>query len=360
MWRALMSAATQPDPIFIQEKPWENNENTVWLGSTLSILRNVEKFKFPAKLEGTRQKQLISLSSKELLSSQQLTNPRLIRAEDITPLQKQYLSEHFMTTQSFQQTHAGEAFVVDDSGEFLAALNIHDHLYLQLTDCKGELENSWNRLVKIETFLGKTMSYAFSPKYGFLTSDFTQSGTGFLISAFLQLPTLIHTGKLGDTLIKYKDESIMLTGMQGNPNELIGDLLVVRNNYTLGVTEENIISSLRSFTTKMVLEENSVRKKISEEESPKIKDKVSRAFAILIHSYQIEVIEALNAISLLKLGIDLGWITGTTIVEVNKLFLHCRQAHLMLKCPETIKPEELPHKRAEYIHKFLKEVHLTI
>ena len=96
-------------------------------------------------------------------------------------------------------------------------------------------------------------------------------------------------------------------------------------------------------------------------ENGDLMDKVSRAFAILIHSYRMETKEALNEISLVKLGIDLGWVEGVTAAELNHLFFHCRRAHLLvaLKEPE-MSLEQVPHKRAEFIHKTLKNAKLKI
>lgn len=342
-------------------KPWNMNDNKVLLASTLSLSRNVEKFKFPAKLDAGRQKQIMGIMSKELLVSPLLDKPTIIHAEDTTPLQKEYLVEHFLSIHSFQQARQGEAFILDNSGEFLATLNMHDHIHFHLLDCKGELESSWNRLVQIEVGLGKALNYAFSPKYGFLTSDFNLCGTALNVSLFLQVPALIHSGTIDEILERLVDDSLFITGIQGNPTEIIGDLIVLQNNYTLGVTEENIISNLRTCATKLQVEEHSAKSKILHEDSAEIKDNVSRAFGILIHSYQIEAIEALNAISLLKLGLELGWAKGISITDINQLFFNCRRAHLLHQFSgAAIKQEEILHKRAEFIHQVLKNVTLTI
>jgi len=90
------------------------------------------------------------------------------------------------------------------------------------------------------------------------------------------------------------------------------------------------------------------------------KDKVSRAYAILLHSYQIDAIEALNAISLLKLGLDLDWLANTTHAKVNTLLFACRRGHLLSHYKEMINPEEIPHKRSEFIHKTLHGIELKI
>ena len=275
-------------------------------------------------------------------------------------MDKEFLVEHFLTTQSFQQSGAGEGFILDESGEFLGLVNIGDHLVLQWIDTHEELETVWNRLVKIETQLYKTINLAFSPKFGFLTSDPTQCGTGLVVKLFLHLPALMASDRLEETLKKIKEDGTELTGLQGNPNEFIGDICVFQNAYTLGVTEENILTSLRSLTTKILMEEKSTRKDLKNDNASSMKDKVSRAYAILLHSYQIEVIEALNAISLVKLGVDLEWISGINMEALNRLFLNTRRAHLLSQYGSKINHEQIPHKRAEFIHQALKGANLLI
>lgn len=273
---------------------------------------------------------------------------------------KEFLVEHFLPSQSFQHTHQGEAFVVDESGQFLAALNLRDHLFLEVIDSHEDLESALNRLVKLEVAVGKSLKYAFSPRFGFLTADPGECGTGLLVSVYLHLPSIIHTGAFDALLDKYQDTSVGVTGLQGNPNQILGDIVVLHNNYTLGVTEENIISTMRIYATKWLVEEKSVRSLVKQEGKSEIKDKVSRAYAILLHSYQIEAVEALNALSLIKMGLDLEWLTGTTHTVLNALLFSIRRAHLLSNCGDQIDQEEMLHRRAEFIHKALKDVTLHI
>lgn len=354
-----MPKKTNKHPVFSLERPWTGNDNKVWLASTISLYRNVEKFLFPQKLDGERRKQIISLVGNELTSSKLLSHPQLMQADELTPTEKEYLVEHFLTSESFHHAHSGEAFVLDDTGEFLTSLNINNHIQFEYIDTQGELENSWNHLVKIETALGKKINYAFSQKFGFLTADPAHCGSGFILKVFLQPSALIHTGKIDDILERLLTHETAVTGLQGDPESIIGDVYVIYNRQTLGVTEENIISAMRIFATKLLVEENSARSQLKKEDNPEIKDRVSRAYAVLMHSYQIETLEALDAISLLKLGLDLNLIKGIKVAELNELFFSCRRGHLLSHSDKDIIPEEIPHKRAEMIHKALKGVKLT-
>jgi len=346
-------------PKFLGEKnPWKSNNNTIWLASTIELLRNIKKFNFPGKLNSDRQKALITLISESLLKYSDFRKAWVIRAEAIDPANKEYLSEHFLSSEGFYKAHAGEAFILDETAEFLATINMSDHLHFQIVENKNHLENAWNRLVKIESYLGKVLNYAFSPRWGFMTADPSTSGTAMQVKVFLQLPALIHLEIVDDILNKTVDDSIMITSLHGSPTEVVGDILVVTNNYTLGVTEEGILKTLHAVSTKLILEENSARTRIKNENNVEIKDRVSRAYGILVHSYQIEAIEALNALSLIKLGIDFGWISGISVSEINELFFNCRRAHLLCHFSKDGSQEELPHKRAEFIHNALKDVKL--
>ncbi|SCA64108.1 Protein-arginine kinase [Chlamydiales bacterium SCGC AG-110-P3] len=355
-----MAKKSKNSPIFELSKPWDSNTNPIWLGTALKLYRNVDKFSFPGKLSTDRRKQILSLIKKAITNCNKLSNPVIINAEDTSPNEKEYLFEHFLSMHGFHQAHEGEALVFDDSNSVLGVLNIRDHLQLQAIDTTGEIEQAWNNLIAIEMAIGQEVTYAFNDSYGFLTADPATCGTGMVIYAFLQVPALIHAGSLSTILSKHSLEGIASTGLQGDPNHLIGDVVVLYNSCTLGMTEENTVTMLRSALTRLFIEEKSARSKIREDSDSHFKDHVSRAFGLLMHSYQTETVEALNAISLLKLGLELEWIGGTSIEALNRLFFGCRRGHLLARSTEELDSDVVLHKRAELIHKTLKSAKLKI
>ena len=150
----------------------------------------------------------------------------------------------------------------------------------------------------------------------------------------------------------------MFAGLQGSPEDLVGDILTIRNRYTLGVTEDTIISTLRNAILKVLVAEKSARSKIKSEDNTPIKDKISRALGVLKYSYQLETLEALSAISFVKLGIELGWVKGLSVQEINKIFFTCRRAHLNYCLKEKIPQEQVAAKRAEFIREKVKSITL--
>jgi len=346
--------------IFRLKNPWETHSHNVWLASTLSVSRNLSKFKFPSKLDKTREQQVLSLIWEGFKSAPQLTNPLLYRSEDIGPLQKEFLLEHYLIPDGFHQAHAGEGFIVDDTAELLAVVNLRDHLQMNVIDTQQEIEKSWNRLVKLEGHLGKSLDFAFNPRFGFLTANPHHSGTGLVVSLYLHIPAMIHTGELSELLEREKDEEVEAVGLQGKTSEMVGDILVAHNTCTIGLTEEYILTTMRMWATRAVVAEISIRKKLMENNNEQIKNKVTRALGLLTHSYQLEVIEALNALSLVKLGVEIGWILAPATLNLNQVLFNCRRAHLVSLSKEAVDIPDLPRRRAEYLHEIASQLTLAI
>lgn len=345
-------------PIFTHNEPWTSNEHKVWLASSVKLSRNLSKFEFPGKLQADKRSQIIQLIQSELPKVKSLRNCSLVQAKDLKPIQKEFLYEHFLTSETFQQALSGEAFLINPSGSFLATINIKDHIHFQSLDCSQELEKSWVDLVTIETEFGKLFDYSFSSKFGFLTAVPHNCGTGLSIRIFLQLPALLHTNPHDAFLQAHRDENVSYSGIQGDPKELIGDILVIENNFSLGLSEEDIIRLLHNQATKLIVEEKSVRNKLRAEADPIIQDKVCRAFGLLTHSFRLETQEALDAISLVKLGTSLEWISGLSFSELNQLFFNCRRAHLLRTDSKEIAQDKIPEYRAKYIREALKKASL--
>lgn len=347
-------------PIFKLKNLWEKHSHNVWLASTLSLSRNLQKFKFPSKLDKAREQQVLSLIFESLSKSPDLSKPEIFRSEDIGPLQKEFLLEHYLIPNGFHQAHGGEGFVIDESSEFLAVFNLTDHLQLNLVDTQQEIEKSWNKLVKIEGHLGKTLDFAFHPRFGFLTADPRHAGTALTVTLYLHIPAIIHMGELSELLEKEKEEEVEAVGLQGKTSEMIGDILVAHNTCTIGLTEEYILTTMRMWATRAVVAEISLRKKLMENNNEQIKNKVTRALGLLTHSYQLEVIEALNALSLVKLGIEIGWVTAPPQLNMNQVLFNCRRAHLMNLLEEKVEIPDLPRKRAAYLHDIASQLTLAI
>jgi protein arginine kinase len=318
-------------------------DGAIWLGSLLTLQRNLSDLKFPPKLS---LEEMITVRSSMAEVLQKQIPSTSLPAEDVAPLDKEYLFEHFLCQESFQQAQKGQGFLVSPKEKLLALINWKNHLQLNLLDTSTDLLGAWQRLLKLDQEIEKKYSFAFSSQFGFLTSDPTKCGTALSITTYLHLPGLIHTQKLHPLLAEYKDIDICsLEGAQ----EWVGDFVLCKNRYTLGLSEEEILHSLLLASTKLASEEKKARAEMKE--SAPMKDLIGRAFGLLRSAYQLETKETLNALSLLQLGTDLGLIS---VPLAPTLFFQCPRAHLAHLLQEK-NLDLLPRRRAEWIQGALQK-----
>lgn len=343
----------------IPNNPWMHNPNSIWLTSTLKISRNIQKYLFPGKLDQVRREKLMASLKDILLADPHFKEALFFPAHHISPTDKQFLFEHFLSAISFHQAHQGEGFLIDAQGLFLIAFNLQDHLQMQLIDQEGELEESLRLLMNFETAIGSSLKFAFLSKFGFLTADPYTCGTALTICTYLHIPALIHSGKLHEVLSSQREEGIQPSSLEGSLDEILGDIICMQNNYTLGLSEERMISAIRSATLHIIVAEKSARNELRKTQGSTLKDKVSKAFGLLKHAYQLETKEAINALSLCKLGLELEWLQGISMEELNSLLFLIRRGHLLRHFQQNLQGDEQTQKRAHLIHEKLKQACLT-
>ncbi len=343
-----MATPNLPKPL-LDHLPWDESANPIWPATTFLLRRNLKAYPFPSKLKEETARLITSELESALLARSALVSPKALETDSLSAIEKEFLFEHFLRLHAFQSSLKGHGFLIDDTASFLALFNIEDHLQLHLTVCSKELEKGFEKLVRLDTELSNLLEFASTPKFGYLTSDPSFCGTGLKMTVFLHLPALILCNRLQDALAKQNDEEIEASSMQGSLNEFLGDLLILTNRYTLGVSEENIFYSLHAAAMQFSLLERTLRDKLKIEGNEEMKDRVSRAFGLLMHSYQLQTQETLSALSLMKLGLDLGWIAGVSDQVLNEVFFQSRRAHLAALFQES-DPNHLPRRRSELIH----------
>lgn len=346
--------------VLLERTLGETPMNPIWLATSFLLQRNLVKYLFPGKMQPHELQQTQSVMKESLIPL--LKKPMGLQADQLGLLEREFLYEHFLCVNGPQNLFSHQEFVIDETGLFLAKLNMNNHLQLQCIDIQGKWEESWNILNQMEEKMSSSLDFAFSPKFGFLTAESSYCGTGLTIQAYLHLPALIHLGQLEETLLSQKEEGITVSGISGHLDEIIGDLIVVSNAYTLGVSEENILHSVHNMAMKLMAMEKTLRSHLLTENHTDIKDQVCRAYGLLLHSYQLQIKEALNSLSLMKLALQLKWIEGISESQLDTLFFRCRRAHLLyhLQHTQLTDPQEIAHKRAEFLHKNMQGVTLKL
>jgi len=91
-----------------------------------------------------------------------------------------------------------------------------------------------------------------------------------------------------------------------------------------------------------------------EKQEIRVQDHVGRAYGILANAALMTTGEALNLLSALRLGADLGILKNIVRREIDRLFIRIHPAHLQKEAGMALSPEERDQERARLIRSFLE------
>ena len=187
---------------------------------------------------------------------------------------------------------------------------------------------TWNAIDDLDSALEESLDYAFSPTLGYLTACPTNLGTAMRASAMMHLPALVISNQMEKVVRAVNQLGMVVRGLFGEGSDASGSIFQISNQTTLGESEEQIIKRLHSVLQSIVEHELNAREKLLEADAAKLFDKIGRAYGILQNSHALSSSEAMNLLSLLRLGIDLGVFPDAQRCTIDRLFIEAQPGHL--------------------------------
>ena len=207
-------------------------------------------------------------------------------------------------------------------------INEEDHLRIQVLRAGFQFKKVWSTINAIDSDLEEQLDYAFSPKLGYLTACPTNLGTAIRASTMMHLPALVISGQMEKVVRAVNQLGMAVRGLFGEGSDASGSIFQISNQTTLGESEEGIIKHLTGVLNTIIEQELNAREKLIENEATKLYDKIGRAYGILQNGYLLNSGEAMNLLSLIRLGIDLGVFADSQRAVVDRLFIECQPGHI--------------------------------
>jgi protein arginine kinase len=268
---------------------------------------------------------------------------------DLSSVQKQVLVERHLISREHAARGDGSAAVIERRQSFSLMLNEEDHLRMQAIRPGLQLSAAFAALSDLDSELENSLEFAFDPTLGYLTTCPTNLGTGLRASAMLHLPGLVLSDQIGQVLQAVNKIGLAVRGLYGEGTESLGNLYQISNQSTLGESEETIIRRLERVISQVANHEHNAREKLAEDDPEMVADKIGRAYGVLRHAHIIDSKEALNHLSLLRLGGILGFFPAETVILCDTLLMDIQPAHLQLHSGRKLSPEERDAIRAEIV-----------
>ncbi len=329
----------------------EGQDADIVISSRVRLARNLAKFPFPHLLNPEKGEKFIQLFNEVWRKiSPEMQGMTLLMFDQLSNLDRQILVEkHLISPNHAKNNSAYSGVLVNDDGSLAIMINEEDHLRIQCFLPGLQLEESLDRAQQIDDALEGELSLAFDERRGYLTACPTNTGTCMRASVMLHLPAFVVSGQLNFLFQNISQLGMTVRGLYGEGTEVVGNLFQMSNQITLGQTEEDIRSKLTSVTGQIVEQERAMRQRIQSDMPYPLEDRVGRAYGILTNARVITSNEAMNMLSDLRLGVDLGIIKDIDVFALNQLLVAIRPAHLQKKAGSEMEAFARDIKRAGVI-----------
>jgi len=323
------------------------------ISSRVRLARNLDGIPFPGWAGKREREEVLKLSARSISACPILKNALSLELNKLSALDRQFLVERYLISREFAESKIERAAVIGEKEMVSLMINEEDHLRLQSLHSGFEIEEAWRLVSQVDDEIGKRVKYAFSDHWGFLTACPTNCGTGLRASAMLHLPALVMTKQINKVFQVLSKVGVAVRGFYGEGTQASGNFFQISNQITLGQSEEEIIDNLERIIRQIIDHEEKAREILLKKSRFELEDKVGRAYGILEYSHIMNSQEALELLSLFRLGVDIGIITKISIESQNKLLIIIQPAHLQKMEGRDLTPAERDKKRAEVIKKVI-------
>ncbi len=298
------------------------------VSSRVRLARNLHQKPFPGWAKKSERITLMEEMKSAVEALPEMALAFSERMENLSLLEKQVLVERYLISCEHAQKSFGSALVMNTHQTLSVMINEEDHLRMQAILPGFQLKEAFSMIAKIDTALEERLAFAFHPKLGYLTACPSNVGTGMRVSAMLHLPGLVLFEYMNKIINAVHKMGFVVRGLHGEGTDAMGNLFQISNQTTLGEKEEDIIQRLHVVIEQIIQHESNARVILLKQKSEELEDHIGRTYGILCHAYSITTKEALNLLSLIKLGIDLSLFPADVSHDVNALLIEVQPAHL--------------------------------
>lgn len=347
------------EPIdFLFKKPvsWlsaNEQDGHIALSSRIRLARNIANLKFPVSSSDIEREHILEIVTSCAQQSNIFCDNLIFNMFELSAVDRKFLLERHLVSREFCAGNKGSSLFVDADEDFGIMINEEDHIRLQAFAPGVCLTKLWEKISEKEALLNNQLPFAFDEKLGYLTSCPTNIGTGIRASVMLCLPALTISSQMNQIIFAAGKLGMTVRGLYGEGSEAVGYVYQISNQSTLGESEEEIIARIQTTIDQLIEHEKNARMVLAQNRRDFLSDFIGRSYAILRHAYIISEKEALNALSVVRMGMDLKMFDSLNIEKLNTLFVMVQDSHLQKCIRKELKVPELDAKRAELIRKFL-------
>ena len=142
---------------------------------------------------------------------------------------------------------------------------------------------------------------------------------------------------------------IAVRGLYGEGSEALGNIFQISNQITLGISEEETLSNLKTVTDSIIEHELNTRSAIQEADIIKLADKIWRSYGILKNAQILSSDEFMRLASDVRLGKNMGILQNVGIESINEFTATLQPAGIQILTGKELTPEQRDFERAKIV-----------
>lgn len=299
------------------------DQGDIVLNSSVSLTRNIVGYPFAS---GLSEKDKYEIAHKVIAGLDSC--PFKLNCIDMADL-PQYFSVSFaekhLISPSFTAAVPGRVLLLSDEENISIMLCEDDHIAVNSICAGFSLDKAYTDLNSIDCCLEKKIPFAFDEHLGYLTQNPSVLGTAMIPSVMLHLPALANSWELIRLAPILSELGFTLNGSFGEGMNSKGDMYILSNTVTLGISEKDAINNLKAFTLQIATKERAAREQLIKDAS--FAEKIHRAYGILNTADSITSDDMMSLMSLVRIGSSTQMLPVRT-ETVNELLVMLQPATL--------------------------------
>ena len=331
-------------------------QDKIVMSSRVRLARNLRGAAFPGWAKKPERVRVLDQVRAAVEGVPEMAAAFAVSMENLTALERQILVERHLISREHAAKSAGSGLVLSRDESLCVMINEEDHLRMQSLKPGLQFRQAWAAVDRLDSELERKLDFAFSNELGYLTACPTNVGTGIRVSAMLHLPGLVLGEQINPIIQSVNKLGLAVRGLYGEGTEALGNVFQVSNQMTLGEAELTILERLNKVVLQLIEHEENARGVLMEQKPKMLFNHIGRAYGILANAHNVSSKEAMNLLSLVRLGVELGLFPGVTRAVIDELFIVIQPAHLQKARAEKLSGDERDLLRADLMRERLKNV----
>ncbi|WP_293978847.1 ATP--guanido phosphotransferase [uncultured Clostridium sp.] len=328
------------------------NQNDIVISTKIQLSRNIEKVPFLEKLtvaDGRKNVEKVYSSIKDKLESNEFKLYEVWDKEKSSFTE--YIDKHLISEKLLKNSDKA-SFILNNDETISIMINEEDHIKIQCMTSGLNLEEVLENVVSIDEKIEENIKYAFDEEFGYLTSNLQNIGAAMKVHVLIHLPAITMSEEIENISKRLNNKGLEIKGLYLEGSNVLGNIYIISNKASLGITEEDIIDTVKEEVLKLIADEYKFREILTGKCKYELEDKIYRALAILQHAVLLDFKEAVDLISNVRLGIELS-ILSINKERLNKLIVNIKDSSIESAAGRKLSEKELKYERANIVRKLL-------